>query len=126
MPRRKILISAFGKALSVPGWAKKYGVPERNIRARLHLGWEAERAVSEPVGQSGKRLTTAEFIIRSKKVHGGRYRYSRTVYRSNKRKTTITCLVHGDFQQLPIHHMAGHGCPACGRVHQEPSPVTGS
>jgi hypothetical protein len=125
MPRKHVSLTAFGKTKTIPAWSAVFGVPEQNIRARLHLGWEPEKAIKTPVGQAGKRLTTAEFIIRSKKVHGSKYRYGKTVYRRNKERVIITCLTHGDFAQLPIHHMAGHGCPACGRQRRQ-EPVTGS
>ena len=114
MRQASVYIEAFGQKKTVPEWSKIYRIPVPNIWARLQCDWRAERAVSEPVSTTGRRLTTAEFIIRSKEVHGARYRYSKTVYQANKRQVTITCLEHGDFQQLPIHHFSGHGCPKCG------------
>ena len=112
---KKFLISANGKSLTASQWEKLSGIPAQNIRARLHLGWDPGKAVTEPLQQSGRKLTTADFIIRAKKVHGSRYRYSRSVYKTNKLPVIITCLTHGNFQQLPIHHWAGHGCPECGK-----------
>ena len=26
---------------------------------------------------------------------------------------SITCLIHGDFRQVPPSHLSGHGCPRC-------------
>ncbi len=115
MRQAAVRVKAFGKEKTIPEWAIEKGVPVQNIWARLQQNWPAERAVSEPVNSSGKRLTTAEFVIRAKRVHGDRYRYGKSTYRSNKYPIVITCKEHGDFEQLPIHHFSGHGCPECGR-----------
>ena len=60
-----------------------------------------------------RRLTTDEFIERSKACHDGRYTYERTVYENAADKVIITCPEHGDFAQMAANHMAGHGCPSC-------------
>ena len=51
-----------------------------------------------------KRLTTEEFIKRSKEIHGNRYDYSKTRYINKRTKVTITCPIHGDFEQNPKKH----------------------
>ena len=58
---------------------------------------------------------TEDFINRSRKAHGNKYDYSKTVYSGCDKKVTITCPDHGDFEQNPNDHMDGHGCPKCGR-----------
>ncbi len=62
-----------------------------------------------------KRLTTEEFIERSKAVHGYQYDYSNVSYKRNSKKVTIFCHLHGEFQQTPGSHLSGHGCPDCGK-----------
>lgn len=63
-------------------------------------------------------LGTTEFINRSNKVHQNFYTYSKVKYVNSRTKVTITCPVHGDFNQLPCHHIRGSKCPACaGRDH---------
>ena len=57
---------------------------------------------------------TEDFINRSRKAHGNKYDYSKTVYSGCDKKVTITCPEHGDFEQNPNDHMNGHGCPQCG------------
>lgn len=65
---------------------------------------------------SPTRLTTAEFIAKCKAVHGDKYDYSKTVYVSAHKPATITCPIHGDFEQIVrLHHM-GCGCPSCGNI----------
>lgn len=62
------------------------------------------------------KLTTEEFIRRSKEVHGDYYDYSKVVYERGKDNVIITCPVHGDFLQTPETHLGGHGCPECGKI----------
>lgn len=61
-----------------------------------------------------KPLTQEEFIQKSREVHGDKYDYSKSVYVKNDVKVTITCPLHGDFEQVPMSHMKGIGCPVCG------------
>ena len=59
------------------------------------------------------RPTTEEYIHRAKEVHGDKYDYSKTVYKSNKSKVVITCKKHGDFEQVARNHLKGSGCRLC-------------
>jgi len=61
----------------------------------------------------GKKLTTEEFIGRATKVHNGRYTYDNAVYKNRSTKITITCKIHGDYQQRPGDHLNGFGCSEC-------------
>lgn len=61
------------------------------------------------------KMTRSEFIRRAKEVHGGEYLYDsvedplpRTID-----KATITCRVHGEFQQEISSHLKGHKCAKC-------------
>ncbi len=59
------------------------------------------------------RITTDEFIARSREVHGDKYDYSNTVYCGSGRKVEILCIRHGLFSQNPGSHLRGCGCNAC-------------
>ena len=60
------------------------------------------------------KYTTAEFIKKSKLIHGEKYLYDRTNYINNKTKVTITCPVHGHFNQFPSNHFRIKvGCDKC-------------
>ncbi len=61
----------------------------------------------------GHNKTTEEFVTEARRVHGGTYDYSKSVYVGSKRKLMITCREHGDFQQSPNSHLRGRGCPVC-------------
>ena len=61
-----------------------------------------------------KKLTTLEFIEKSKVKHNNAYTYERTNYIDSSVKVVITCPKHGDFKQLPLVHTSrGKGCPKC-------------
>jgi hypothetical protein len=64
-----------------------------------------------------KRLTTKEFIAKSKAFHGSRYTYAKAAYRNNKTKVSVGCRKHGMFRQRAAEHIKGHGCPKCSDVY---------
>lgn len=67
-----------------------------------------------------KSLTQEEFIQRAKKIHGNQYDYGKSEYKHNQQPVTITCGKHGDFSQLPFHHLYYEaGCPTCSASHGE-------
>lgn len=61
-----------------------------------------------------KTMTTEEFVQKAVAKHGNRYKYNKTAYKGPSVKVTVTCPVHGDFEQLPYSHLQGSGCPKCG------------
>lgn len=62
-----------------------------------------------------RRLTLENFIDRSNCKHRNFYGYTKTVYKDCASKVLITCPFHGDFFQIPAHHLRGIGCNECGR-----------
>ena len=64
----------------------------------------------------GKKLTTEEFIEKSKMVHGDRYDYSNTYYINTHTKVCIICPEHGEFWQTPANHLLGNKCPKCSSI----------
>lgn len=50
-------------------------------------------------------------------MHGDKYSYTLSNPTVKSQKTTITCSIHGDFQQTPYHHInRKQGCPTCGSI----------
>ena len=43
-----------------------------------------------------KKITTDDFIKKARVIHGDKYDYSKTDYKSYLVKVTITCPIHGD------------------------------
>jgi hypothetical protein len=61
-----------------------------------------------------RKLTTEDFIMKAKLIHGDKYDYSLVKYHFNNEKIEIRCLEHGLFKQLPNSHLSGKGCLLCG------------
>ena len=59
------------------------------------------------------KKTTKDFIAEAKRIHGDKYDYSKVDYNGNKRKVTIICPIHGEFNISSQSHLKGHGCPVC-------------
>lgn len=65
--------------------------------------------------KSNKKLTIEEFVQKSRKIHGVKYDYSKSIYGKNQKdKLTIICPKHGEFSQRPDHHLSKSGCFTCG------------
>lgn len=60
------------------------------------------------------RKSKKDFISQAKSIHGDKYSYEKVEYINSSTKVCITCHLHGDFYQLPLHHLKGTGCPKCG------------
>lgn len=60
-----------------------------------------------------KCLTNEQFIERSRKIHGDKFDLSKVEYKNNSTKVIIICPQHGEFEQIPNHHMNGRGCKKC-------------
>jgi hypothetical protein len=69
-----------------------------------------------------KKLTTEEFIEKARKVHKDTYDYKKVNYIGALTKVTITCKIHGDFEQTSTKHLSGQGCPKCGGSYQYTTP----
>jgi len=61
----------------------------------------------------GEKLTTEDFIKKSKEKHGDKYCYDKTIYSGTKKKVIITCKIHGDFEQRSYEHLNGNNCAEC-------------
>ena len=58
-------------------------------------------------------LSQDEFIKRAVKIHNKKYSYDKVIYINSSTKVIITCLIHGDFEQIPGSHLIGKGCAKC-------------
>lgn len=57
--------------------------------------------------------STLKYVARAISIHGNRYSYSQTIYKSAKDKIIITCTIHGNFEQRAYSHLEGYGCKKC-------------
>lgn len=61
-----------------------------------------------------KSLTQEEFITKATTIHNNKYDYSKTIYTKAHALVTITCPIHGDFEQKACNHInAKQGCAKC-------------
>lgn len=63
-----------------------------------------------------KRKDFTKFATDAISIHGKTYDYSKVVYINDRLKTEIICKLHGSFYQTPNAHLAGNGCPVCGKL----------
>lgn len=80
-----------------------------------HVRGVACSKCSDLIAADKRRLSTQEFIARSRLVHGDKYDYSRADYITSHGKVEIICPEHGSFWQSPATHTMGNkaGCPGC-------------
>jgi very-short-patch-repair endonuclease len=101
-----------GNTTKMPIICKKHGVFYKSVNKHL-CGQGCPKCSSEK-NSANKTLTTEEFIKRAKEVHGDKYSYEKTKYVDALTPVTITCKIHGDFEQIPHYHLSGNGCQKCG------------
>ncbi|MDA7570418.1 helicase-related protein [Flavobacteriaceae bacterium] len=56
---------------------------------------------------------TNYLIKKFKLIHKNTYDYDKVNYVSENKKVTISCKIHGDFNQTAKSHIFGSGCPKC-------------
>lgn len=59
------------------------------------------------------RCNTSDFVEKAKLVHGDKYDYSKVNYETERISVTIICPIHGEYNQTPLDHLQGCGCPKC-------------
>jgi G:T-mismatch repair DNA endonuclease (very short patch repair protein) len=59
------------------------------------------------------RITNEEFACQAVEVHGDKYDYSKTDYKSSYEKVEIVCRAHGPFKMFIWPHLQGKGCRKC-------------
>jgi hypothetical protein len=60
-----------------------------------------------------KAFAKQTFLEKARKIHGDKYSYENTNYIDSRTKVTISCRVHGNFEQRPSSHLQGKGCKRC-------------
>jgi hypothetical protein len=92
---------------------KHHGLFEKNARALLH-GNGCKSCNSKWTDYvKNRRMTTEEFIKKASDKHEDFYSYNNSNYVNSRTKLTITCPIHGDFEQQAGGHLEGYGCQKC-------------
>lgn len=85
---------------------------EQEARPDNLLHWGCPKCRLVKIGNKNRK-TLEQFIAQSNKVHHQKYSYDKVKYIRDDVKVTITCPIHGDFEQTPSNHLQKHGCPKC-------------
>lgn len=91
---------------------KKHGSFENTIGHLTNGGQGCPQCAHDENGFN-KRLTTEEFIAKSKLIQGDKYDYSKVEYKTSNDEVCIICPEHGEFWQVAAIHLVGSGCPQC-------------
>ena len=62
------------------------------------------------------KITNETFIEKATQIHGGKYDYSKCIYKDSNTKVKIICPIHGEFWQIASSHLNGHGCVKCANI----------
>jgi ssDNA-binding Zn-finger/Zn-ribbon topoisomerase 1 len=65
-----------------------------------------------------RKMSSEDFILKSKAVHGNKYNYSKVDYKNNRKPIIVICLDHGEFYPAPGNFLSGSGCPKCSIIEQ--------
>ena len=74
-----------------------------------HLSGQGCPKCSSP----NRGITHDEYIEKATAKHNGKYKYDNVIFKTLQDKITITCPIHGDFEQSAKEHLNGQGCPQC-------------
>ena len=98
---------------------KEHGEFWQLPKNHIHRKQGCPKCANIAVGKRCK-LTKLSFIDKANQVHNYKYDYSKVEYVNMKCKIQIICPEHGEFWQIPTHHITMKcGCPKCNRSHLE-------
>ena len=96
----------------IPLGCRTHGIFWQRPTVHIYLQGGCPRCAAQVRGIEA-RDNTADFIRKSRAVHGDKYDYSRTEYVSDSEEVKIFCRQHGEFTQRADHHKRGAGCSMC-------------
>lgn len=105
----------------VVGTRVTLGCPEHGVFERLTREFLRGRGCAQCRAAGQRREALDEFVKVARRVHGDKYGYDRVG--ATYPKMTITCGVHGDFEQSKYRHLKGSGCPICNPPFNRPSSI---
>lgn len=98
--------------LKLPIICKKHGVFHQS--GRRHFGEKRGCPKCSHIrGGTINNFGLDGFIKLSRKAHGDKYQYDKSIYVNADTPLIITCPIHGDFKQFPRSHYNGANCHKC-------------
>lgn len=73
---------------------------------------------------NNRKMTTNNFISRSKSIHKNKYDYSKTIYERADQKVSVICPDHGIFEIRARDHLSGRGCQKCAKKNKNNNNLT--
>lgn len=102
------IIEYYGSQKKVEIICKEHGIFEQSpIKHLIGCGC--------PKCSGNVRFTKEEFAEKSNIKHNNKYNYSLVEYKNAHVKVKIICKKHGIFEQSPMSHLKGNGCPNCSK-----------
>jgi hypothetical protein len=94
---------------------KIHGTFEQTPSQHLQ-GHGCKKCANDLIGIN-RRLTFEIFLEKAKKIHGDKFDYSQSNYKSVDSKVFIICILHNSkYEQIPWSHLLGHnGCSICNK-----------
>lgn len=83
------------------------------ISPNKHLSGQGCKSCGYIRNRTSIRKTTEYFVQKSREKHGGKYDYSKVVYKGADESVEIICPIHGSFWQRAASHAHGCGCQKC-------------
>lgn len=93
----------------------KHGEYRTKTNWLLTRGHHCEACAEERRGERNF-LGNDGFVSKASRVHNGKYDYSLSEYLGARKYIKILCADHGVFEQILYYHLAGNGCPECGKM----------
>lgn len=103
-----------GRNINLTITCRKHG--PFNQQPSSHIGQKAGCPKCSREVRQGPRISTDEFAVKARAIHGNKYDYSKAVFTGAKQEILIGCPDHGLFKQMAQGHLAGRGCPECGKI----------
>lgn len=91
----------------------QHGLYEQKPDNHIRLKQGCPKCGKESQAKTRASQAASEFVQKSQEIHNNKYTYEFVEYKNAHTKVIIGCPIHGQFEQRPTHHLAGHGCPVC-------------
>lgn len=81
--------------------------------ASSHLNGQGCPQCARELNSVHMSKTTEQFIEEAVNIYGEAYSYQKTIYKNQSEKIIIICPIHQEWEQKPMYHLRGLGCPRC-------------
>ena len=94
----------------------EHGLFEQKYQKHCKLGRGCWECGKKSCVEKRNKYTQESVIELANKVHNNFYSYSNAIYTSYISEMSVSCPIHGDFEQVVSTHLMGSGCSKCGII----------